>query len=243
MSKAQGNRNKRLLSRIVYLSGLALWLGLSLTQTSALAKDTDFQKGKNWNDGEQNYRSDKGAEKNLTQLTKRISVKQFDGNPKLKLAFYDDNSLTIKTEFDSFQGRISTSGKRKYRQPGSMPFAEIKSTDNGFKIRTVDGQMLWKIKLYPTKIKISDNKDNRDAFEIKFPTNDMTAKLVKEDQLLGKSRYYPDSGKIKLKNANGDKLTSIATSQFSSAYLVLLLQQIPETERYIILAELIARDW
>jgi len=59
--------------------------------------------------------------------------------------------------------------KRKYRRgAGGPPVCEVKPGDAGFKLRTTDGKLLWKVKLADDKIKVSDNEENANPYSIKL---------------------------------------------------------------------------
>jgi hypothetical protein len=59
------------------------------------------------------------------------------------------------------------------------------------------------------------------------------------DRELGNVRYA--AGKIEVENAANKSIFSLNVPKFAGAYGVLLLDGIPDRERYIILAELLSR--
>jgi hypothetical protein len=65
------------------------------------------------------------------------------------------------------RGSSRESGKRKYTLDNGAEVLEVKPGDGHFKIRKADGTLLWKVKIGPKKIKVSDNEDNRDAVELR----------------------------------------------------------------------------
>lgn len=116
---------------------------------------------------------------------------------------------------------------------------EVKSNDNGFKLRTADGKLLWKVKITDDKIKISNNEENENAFELKAREGNRTKVFAPGDQELGNVRF--DGSKIEVENAVGKTLTSIPATRPSAAYGVLLIDSIPRDQRDILMAEIIAR--
>ena len=62
---------------------------------------------------------------------------------------------------------------------------EIKSNDNGFKLRTSDGTLLWKVRISEDKIKVSNNEENANAFELKAREGNRTKVFAPGDQELG----------------------------------------------------------
>jgi hypothetical protein len=116
---------------------------------------------------------------------------------------------------------------------------EVKSSDSGFKLRTRDGKLLWKVKITDDKIKISDNEQNENAFELKAREGNRTKVFGPGDQELGNVRF--NGKRIEVENAAGQTLTTIPATKPSAAYGVLLLDRIPQNQRDILIAELLAR--
>jgi hypothetical protein len=140
------------------------------------------------------------------------------------------------------QGELHDSGKHKYELEGRGRIAEVKDNDDGFKVRTPDGALLWKVKLNNNKIKISDNEESENPFVLDFKADDRIAVTADDETTdLGKVRLYFGEGRVKVKDAAENERYTSDTSQYSAMYGVLLLDTIPEPERYIIMAEILAR--
>lgn len=65
------------------------------------------------------------------------------------------------------RGALRDSGKRKYALDGGPEVLEVKPGDGSFKVRKPDGSLLWKVKMEPNKIKVSDNEQNNNPVEIR----------------------------------------------------------------------------
>jgi hypothetical protein len=65
------------------------------------------------------------------------------------------------------RGSSRESGKRKYALDNGPEVLEVKPGEGHFKVRKPDGSLLWKVKMDPNKIKVSDNEENRDAVEVR----------------------------------------------------------------------------
>ena len=65
------------------------------------------------------------------------------------------------------RGYKRENGKRKYALDNGPEVLEIKPGEGHFKVRKPDGILLWKVKMDPNKIKVSDNEENRDAVEVR----------------------------------------------------------------------------
>src|SRR5436190_18940894 len=69
--------------------------------------------------------------------------------------------LTVSYDGGVLHGRLK-GDKRKYES------LEVKFGGEGFKVRTLDGKLLWKVKVTPDKIKVSNNEQNNNPFELKI---------------------------------------------------------------------------
>ena len=183
-----------------------------------------------------------------TNQTAPTETKTYDTKVKFKTP--DDKDVleiksdggNIKLEFGGKVIRSELKGdKRKYFYEAGSQIAEVKAKDaDGFKVRTTDGKLLWKIKIADDKIKISDNEENQNPFEIK--KKDDGAKVEFNGTKLGEVKFYKDREKIKVKDANDQKLFDSNTDKYSVAYGVLLIDKIPEELRFIIIGELLNRN-
>jgi len=128
--------------------------------------------------------------------------------------------------------------KRKYAVKSGNIIAEVKYKDDAFKVRTPSGDLLWKIKLYNDKVKISNNEENQNGYEIKLSDNDKV-KLKKGEETVGEAKLKIEKKFVEITSST--KSYTITTKKISLAYGVLLIDEIPENIQYIIFAELIAK--
>jgi hypothetical protein len=138
------------------------------------------------------------------------------------------------------RGEPRDSGKRKYSIDGGAVAFEIKPGDGGFKLRTEDGKLRWKVKITPEKIKISNNEQNENPFELKVREGDRTKVVAPGDREVGNVRFDRAKSSTEIENAAGTTLFRVDDPAPSGAYGVLLLD-IPATERAILLAEILSR--
>ncbi len=137
-------------------------------------------------------------------------------------------------------GEMRGSGKRKYTLADSPVLYEVKPNDEGgFKLRMPDGKLRWKVKVTPEKIKISDNEQNDHPFELKVREGDRVKVVAPGDRELGNVRY--SSGKVEVEKAGGKTIFTANAAKPAGAYGVLLLDGIPDYERYILVAEILSR--
>lgn len=183
--------------------------------------------------------ADTGAAAN--EYTDRIKVKTPDDVRVVEIKNGTQTKIEIGPEGSTqvLRGEMRETGKRKYEMEGGKVIAEVKADDGAFKLRTVDGKLLWKVKLADDKIKISDNEENENPYELKM--RDDEVKVEENGSEIGKVKFYSDRAKVKVKDASDKELYESNTDKRSTMYGLLLMTRIPETERYIIMAELLAR--
>ncbi|MBK9966431.1 MAG: hypothetical protein IPP07_16675 [Holophagales bacterium] len=131
--------------------------------------------------------------------------------------------------------------KRKYRRAsGGAELCEVKPGENGFKLRTSDGKLLWKVKLDADKIKVSDNEENQNPWSLKTKYEDKVKVVDASDKEIAEVRFYPD--KTKVKSVAGIELFECSSPRRRTAsFGVLALDRIPEEHRAILMAEILAR--
>jgi len=143
----------------------------------------------------------------------------------------------------TLRGEDKESGKRKYSVDGGPVLFEIKPDDDseGFKLRSPDGKLLWKVKVTPEKIKISDNEQNANPFELKMREGDRLKVVAPGDRELGNVRFDRAATKTEIETASGATKFVVEGSRPSRAYGVLLLDSIPDLQRYILAGEILSR--
>jgi hypothetical protein len=131
--------------------------------------------------------------------------------------------------------------KRKYRRASGGPqILEVKAGDGGFKLRTTDGKLLWKVKIAEDKIKVSDNEENANPWSLKTKYEDKVKVVDASEKEIAEVRFYPD--KTKVKSTAGTELWECSSARRrSAAFGVLALDRIPEEHRAVLMAEILAR--
>ena len=138
------------------------------------------------------------------------------------------------------RGDAKESGKRKYELEGRGLVAEVKPDDRGFKVRTIEGVLLWKVTMAGDTIKVSNNEEHTNPFLLESKGADRV-KVARDTTELGAVRFYRDRGKIKVENAAGVEQFESNTTRYSPMYGLVLITEIPDTERFIVMAEVLAR--
>jgi hypothetical protein len=181
-------------------------------QSNSQNTQTEVQANNNNNNNSTNYQ-------NNTQ-GKNISYSNANGdNAIFKADVIGNQTRNWRIEYEGKVINVVMKGeKNKYQNTQGIGIAETKAKEaDGFKVRTPDGQtLLWKVKLDAVKVKISNNEENKNPYELK-----------KKD------------GKIKI-SRNGVELANLKkTSTFSEA--AMYLTDIPKEQRYILVIELLMR--
>lgn len=130
--------------------------------------------------------------------------------------------------------------KRTYRRAsGGGAVYEVKPGESGFKVRTADGKLLWKVKLADDKIKVSDNQENRNPWSLKTKYDDKVKVVDASEKEVAEVKFYPD--RTKVKDASGKELWECGVAKRTAAFGVLALETIPEEQRAVLAAEILAR--
>jgi hypothetical protein len=177
----------------------------------------------------------------LADYDAKVKVKTPDGKEAVQFKLRGDD---IKIEFHSggeqkvLRLKTESRKKRKYELEGGEIAALVKAKDYGFKVFDTQERLLWKVKIYDDKIKISDNEENKNPYELKLGQDGLK---VKGQVHIGKVNFYPEKPKVKVKDAWDREVFDSKTRRFSAMFGVLLLDKIPEAQRYIIMAEILLR--
>ena len=179
----------------------------------------------------------------------RLKVKDAKEREAVSVKIYADK---IKVEYldgaaqKPLEAKLEKgASKRKYRTPDGKTISEVKLDGDDFKIRDASAKLQWKIKSYPDgkKLKISDNEENKNPFELKNSDDGKQIKVLDRGTEVAAAKFYPDTGKLKLKDAktNETKFEANAAAP-SRAVAVLALEKVPLDQRVILAAELVYRE-
>jgi hypothetical protein len=175
-----------------------------------------------------------------------IVVRGADGAEAISIRESDaevvEISFTEAGQKRELRGEPRDNGKRKYSVGGGAVSYEVKpdNDSDGFKLRTADGKLRWKVKVAPEKIKISDNEQNDRPFELKVRDGDRVKVVAPVDREVGNVRFDRAASKTEVENAAGTTVFRVEGPTPSGAYGVLLLDM-NQTERAILLAEILSR--
>jgi len=153
----------------------------------------------------------------------------------------NESNTSTPLSAGTYTSKMTKPDKKKYYNSSNDVVYEVKYKPDGFKLRTASSQLLWKIKLYDDKVKISDNEENLNPYEIKIGDT-YKAKLVRDGKELAKTSYDLES-KVQSILAQGHSQPLFYEGSYSIAYLVDLIEDINADQREIIIDELKAKGY
>lgn len=121
--------------------------------------------------------------------------------------------------------------KHKFYANGQMKY-EVKFKESGFKLRDKNSNLLWKVKIYPDKIKISNNEENTNAFVIKSYENKIKVKRNEEELY----KVKLDANTIIV---NEKAAYTLSSKQDNYAIAILAIEEIPNDHKLFLIAELL----
>jgi hypothetical protein len=135
----------------------------------------------------------------------------------------------------------TVSGDRDYQLDGGKAIIRASDRSYGFKLETEDTSAVrWKVRLYPDKIKIADNDNDTAPRRIRTESPERATLAGPNEEPLGEIVF--DGTNTIVKNSAGVERYRKATAKLEPAYGVFLFDRMPNTEKYIVLAELMARN-
>jgi len=158
----------------------------------------------------------------------------------------NDDTITVTFSYPPstmkhvLTGKPKNDEKREYSLDGGAVMLEAKTKDEqgSFKLRTPSGALHWKVKIDGDKIKISDNEQNANAYEMR--TKGLETKVLAPDgHTLGTVKF--EDGRNVMRDGFDKTVDRMPSKFFRPAYGVLLIDGIDPIERYALLGELIER--
>ncbi len=144
------------------------------------------------------------------------------------------NEISIHDDEGQLIGTAKRADKRKYYNPSNAMVYAVKLDDDGFKLRDGNEQLIWKIKLYEDKLKVANNEEMNSAYEVKL--RDGKLKLERNDTEIKSIRVSESTdwndveGRYKIQGFG-----------LSLAPGILMINDLKEREKFVIIAELAKR--
>ncbi len=168
--------------------------------------------------------------------TEPLVIKRYKDHDKLEINFGNQKAV--------LKARADKKNRVKYKEASAdgsekALIAKVKIKDDSFKLVNDAEALLWKVKIRDGKVKISDNEEGQNSCEIKMKSEDKGEIRNSSGTEIGNVRFYSDSQKLKVKNAEGNEILSAKEVPFSSAPGVILFEHIPVKHRMIIISEIL----
>ncbi len=131
--------------------------------------------------------------------------------------------------------------KYKFSMRGQEKKFKLKRKESKFKLYDQDGKLRFKVKLYPgnEKLKISQKEDDPNAWALKKKIGDNKYKVKQGEENIGKLKFYPEKGKIKVKNAAESEVCTMKAKGLLASPVVALLPGLNEEDRLLLFAVLV----
>ena len=171
-----------------------------------------------------------------------VNVKAMDGASVLQVKEQGaglESFVTISQKQLALSAQSKDTAHRSYKLNGKE--YDIKASDDGFKLKSSDGKLLWKIKYKEDKLKVSDNEENAHPYEIKRKAPERIG-VERDEKELGKVLFDATTKAVSVKTADGNKLLQAPAEKISSFFALFLLEQIPAEERAILITEFAVRN-
>lgn len=184
----------------------------------------------------QNEQTEEVVELIEQKESSRVFILKDDSENEVANLKITGEAIEIKTDKGILKASGKSGGKRKYKDASGKTVFEIKYKTSGFKLRSPAGDLIWKVKIKAEKIKISDNEENQDPYELKMK-DDGRVKVKRNDAEVGKSAFMQSEGKVKITSKK--RVLRIETKENAWAFGALAIDRIPTQEAYIIFLELL----
>jgi len=162
------------------------------------------------------------------------------GGESISISF-DDKHVWVDAGDKHLYGESSAGTRYWRRGVGGEAVVEAKTTPDGFKLKTPADKLAWKVKIGPDKIKIADNEELQHPWSIKFKAGENAKVLDAKDKEVGAVKFYAESGKIKIKDAADKEAFVVESGRRSESYGMLLIKDVPEEYRLMLMGELFLR--
>lgn len=169
--------------------------------------------------------------------TEALYIKRYSDHEKLEIDFEGTKSTlkARKNEGDRVKYKESVGDQDKEL------VAKIKYKDDSIKLVDDSEKLLFKVKIKEDKIKIADNEEMTAPYELKSKSAEKIEIRDQSGNEIGNVKFYPDTGKLKVKDAENKEILILKNYKSSAAPGVILFEKIPVKLRCIIINELLKK--
>ena len=155
-------------------------------------------------------------------------------NAAIATVLFENEKIYVRLLEKELFGEKTRSDKRKYYDGNDAMQYAVKYSEEGFKLRDSNEQLLWKVKFNDTGIKLSGNEEMDNPYKVSA-SSEGKIKVKKDDHELASMRFNPSNGFVSIQDKyylNG--------FEGSLAMGILLIDEIPEEQRIMHCAEVVA---
>jgi hypothetical protein len=169
------------------------------------------------------------------------------GKPAIEIAVHGDSVRVSGAPGEPALLGERRGDKRKYRvEAGGAAVAEVKLKAElpgddvaGFKLRTPDGKLLWRVKVGADKVKISADEEGARAWAISLKHADKLKVVDPDGKDAGAVKIHAGD-RVTVEDPAGHLLFAAPPGPRSALFGVLLIDAMPARERWIVMAEILA---
>ncbi|MEM9859690.1 MAG: hypothetical protein AAF843_20220 [Bacteroidota bacterium] len=154
-------------------------------------------------------------------------------NEKLAEISDEGEQLIVSLGASNLFGILKRADKRKYVDQNDQLKYTVKYSDGSLKLNDGNEELLWKIKLYDDHLKVSNNNDMENSYRIGLSESNKL-KVKKDDEEIGALRLRSNDAFITVKEKY-----SVRNFGSSMALGVLLIDEIPDEQKFMLCAELL----
>lgn len=177
----------------------------------------------------------------------KIKFKAADGSEALIIKRYQDHDkleINFAGTKAEIKARSGAENRWKYKESvdgteEKTLVAEVKLQPDSFKLVDENEKLLWKVRIKEGKVKVSDNEDGNNSWEIKTKSADKSEIRNQNGDEIGNVKFYANNGKLKVKDAANTEILVSKDLKSSAAPGVILFTDIPLKHRVVIISELL----
>ncbi len=177
----------------------------------------------------------------------KIKFKAADGSEALIIKRYQDHDkleINFAGTKAEIKARSGAENRWKYKESvdgteEKTLVAEVKLQSDSFKLVDENEKLLWKVRIKEGKVKVSDNEDGNNSWEIKTKSADKSEIRNQNGDEIGNVKFYANNGKLKVKDAANTEILVSKDLKASAAPGVILFTDIPLKHRVVIISELL----
>ena len=153
-------------------------------------------------------------------------------NEGLAEIIFEHNGVIVRTPKGDLFGELK-GDKRKYYNQNDQFRNAVKFKEGSFKLRDENEELLWKVKIYDDKIKLANNEEMTDPFDVRFSDSNKI-KVKKNGEEIAALRMVSGDSFVNV----GDNYV-VRNFDNSLAIGILLIDDIQQEHKFLLAAEIL----